>query len=139
MGANFTKLVMNDTIEVDSEGQYHWQRCLPEVIEEFSQWLIESKISIARTEILDALYRACFDRHFFVTDNGYAGLGPTELQAGDSVYVLAGGPMLYILRPVPGASRPRTFTLIGDCYVQGVMDGEAVKGHEEDFHDIVLE
>ena len=87
----------------------------------------------------ESFFEACPGRHLFLTAAGYAGLGPPELQVGDSIYALAGGRKLYVLRPVPGAIRSQTFNLVGDCYVQGIMDGEAVEGREDDFHDVFIE
>jgi hypothetical protein len=46
--------------------------------------------------------------------------------------------MLYILRPVPGTAHPSTFKLVSDCDVQGVMDGEAFEGRENDFPDVYI-
>jgi len=53
-------------------------------------------------------------------ESGYAGLGLAELQPGNLIWIPAGGHMLYMVRPVPGAAHPSTFKLVGDCYVQGV-------------------
>ncbi|PMD57267.1 uncharacterized protein K444DRAFT_483861, partial [Hyaloscypha bicolor E] len=64
-------------------------------------------------------------RRFFVTKKGYFGIGPAELEEGDEIYILAGGKVPLVLRPLP-ESQPNTFELVGDCYVHGVMDGEAV-------------
>ncbi|KAH8745951.1 heterokaryon incompatibility protein-domain-containing protein [Hyaloscypha finlandica] len=68
---------------------------------------------------------ACLGRRFFVTKKGYFGIGPAELEEGDEIYILAGGKFPLVLRPSP-ESQPNTFELVGDCYVHGVMDGEAV-------------
>jgi hypothetical protein len=38
---------------------------------------------------------------------------------------LSGGNVPFVLRPLPGP-QPNTFELVGDCYVHGVMNGEAV-------------
>jgi hypothetical protein len=69
--------------------------------------------------------RACTDRRFFVTRKGYFGTGPHELKDGDEIYIVAGGNLPLVLRPVLN-SKPNTFELIGDCYVHGIMYGEAV-------------
>ncbi len=55
-------------------------------------------------------------------------MGPAELSEGDQVYILAGGKVPLVLRPVSG-SQLDTFELVGDCYIHGVMDGEAVVEH----------
>jgi hypothetical protein len=72
-----------------------------------------------------AFRAACSGRRFFVTKKGYFGIGPAELEVGDDIYILAGGRAPLVLRPLP-ESQPNTFELVGDCYVHGVMDGEAV-------------
>ena len=84
-----------------------------------------------------SLLYASAGRRLFATDRGYIGLGPPEMQKGDHVYILSGGQVPYILRPVSGP-RPRTFDLVGDCYLHGIMHGEAA-GTDEDFHDVFLE
>ena len=60
------------------------------------------------------------------TTRGYIGIGPTEVQPGDQIYILLGATIPHVLRPVASSKRPNTFALVGGCYVQGVMHGEAV-------------
>jgi hypothetical protein len=77
-------------------------------------------------------------RRCFVTMSGYLGLGPEKMVNGDSVWILKGGRVPLVLRAdeqatpyrglLPaenGESRPVMHTLVGDCYVHGIMDGEA--------------
>ena len=64
----------------------------------------------------------CVHRALFTTKRGYLGLGPELLQPGDVVSVLYGGKVPYILRPKDGH-----YLLVGDAYVHGIMDGEAVQ------------
>jgi hypothetical protein len=81
---------------------------------------------IRHVRIFQAAFReASLGRRFFVTKKGYFGVGPAELEEGDEIYILAGGKVPLVLRPLP-ESQPNTFELVGDCYVHGVMDGEAV-------------
>ncbi|KAE9376426.1 hypothetical protein N431DRAFT_452846 [Stipitochalara longipes BDJ] len=58
---------------------------------------------------------------FFITTNGHMGIGSTKLQVGDSVYALMGGEVLFILR-----SNGDYYRLVGECYVHGLMNGEAM-------------
>jgi len=58
----------------------------------------------------------------FVTEKGYFGMGCGELEAGDEVKILAGGQLCCILRP----TKRDHFELVGQAYVHGLMDGEAV-------------
>lgn len=65
-------------------------------------------------------------RPMIITDRNYIGIGPTEVQAGDLIYILLGATIPYVLRPIPSADRPNTFTLVGGCYIEGIMAGEAI-------------
>jgi hypothetical protein len=76
------------------------------------------------------------NRRFFVTREGYLGLGPNALQAGDEVYVIKGSNVPFVLRKSDRSNLDRQpedeiqmipfpiFRLIGDCYVHNIMDGE---------------
>jgi hypothetical protein len=60
------------------------------------------------------------ERSLFWTHDGYLGLGPTNVKPGDWVCIFFGGEVLYLLRSLRGTSR-----FIGECYIHGLMDGEA--------------
>lgn len=69
---------------------------------------------------------------FFRTEDGYFGLGPETMEAGDDIVVLAGGNVPFVLRHVDSdcdncdADQSRS-QLIGWCYIHGFMHGEAVE------------
>jgi hypothetical protein len=65
---------------------------------------------------------ACKGQRFFITQGGYFGLCPHETATNDLVVILYGGQSPFILRPTQGGH-----VLIGDCYVDGVMFGEAAR------------
>jgi hypothetical protein len=67
------------------------------------------------------LRRQCPNRSLLFTENGYIGLGP-PCHSGDYVCILFGGETPFILRP-----KQADYQLIGDTYVHGIMEGEAVK------------
>ena len=70
-------------------------------------------------EVLDGF---CLSRTFFTTKNGRIGQGPQYLKPGDIVCLFHGGSVPYILRPLAD----NTFSFVGHCFVQGVMDGEGM-------------
>ena len=81
------------------------------------------------TLINRAVESATVSRRFFITENGYMGLGPEHMKKGDFIFVLFGGPVPFLLRDagnhyVPKEGPKPCHTLIGDCFVQGIMDGE---------------
>ncbi|KAF2965631.1 hypothetical protein GQX73_g7923 [Xylaria multiplex] len=66
-----------------------------------------------------------FRRCIFRTSNGYMGVGPPGLEKGDIVVVLYGCSVPVLLRRVKDR-----YALIGECFVQGLMDGEGINAGE---------
>lgn len=60
---------------------------------------------------------------FCVTENGRFAQVPFNSQSGDSICVLVGGEVPFVIRPTGRG----TYTLVGECYVDGVMDGETLE------------
>lgn len=54
--------------------------------------------------------------------NGRLGLMPNTTQLADRICVFLGGQVPYVIRPYGNEEH----TLIGLCYLHGVMDGEAM-------------
>jgi hypothetical protein len=61
-------------------------------------------------------------RRLSYSEKGYMALVSHQAQIGDLIFILCGGSMLYVLRP-----KGDNFILIGECYVHGLMDGEAIE------------
>ena len=76
--------------------------------------------------ILKDLRGTTFDRCLFTTQSGLVGLGPKTSEKGDILTVLFGGRWPFILR-----RKALHYLLVGPCYANGIMDGEAVKDREE--------
>lgn len=82
----------------------------------------------------DTYLRYCSDRmigrSFISTNEGYIGLAPADTRLGDVVCVLLGCPQPVVLRPLAAddSSRDR-WQVVGVCYVQGLMSGEAIYGN----------
>ena len=78
-------------------------------------------------------------RRLFVTSRRFLGLGPRGMKEGDGVWVLPGTGALFILRQRDDSdSNDKRYMLIGEAYVHGLMDGEAVDGKEVDLEEVVL-
>jgi hypothetical protein len=75
-----------------------------------------------------------FGRRLFETSRGFMGLGPPGAQVGDQVCLLLGGQVLYVLRDREDGHRE----FIGECYVHGMMDGQACEDESFSIRDIVL-
>lgn len=68
----------------------------------------------------------CTGRRFGVTGRGYLAMVPPGAEEGDSLVILYGLYTPFVLRRVPGDG-PKRFVMVGEAYVHGVMDGEAMK------------
>jgi len=58
-------------------------------------------------------------RSFFTTEKGYMGLSPSRVSPGDCVCIIPGCPLPMTLRKDCSA-----YTLVGECFVLGLMDEE---------------
>jgi hypothetical protein len=63
----------------------------------------------------------CTNRRLLVTTDGYVGLGPVKARQGDHVCILYGCSVPLIFREIKSG-----FSLVGEAYVHGFMDGEAL-------------
>ncbi|KAH8660845.1 hypothetical protein BGZ60DRAFT_381584 [Tricladium varicosporioides] len=71
---------------------------------------------------LDILFRHQ-GRRPFLTSEGYLGLGPASVQQGDIVAIIYGAEVPMVFRKASGVK----YLLIGEAYVDGIMDGEAME------------
>lgn len=69
----------------------------------------------------DSMGQVMYHRRVFTTRNGYFGVGSRTLTAGDKICVLLGCAVPVMLRP-----HGQQFELLGECYVHGIMAGEAL-------------
>jgi Heterokaryon incompatibility protein (HET) len=88
---------------------------------------IELQPAYDKSSFLVAWYKFSFQRSFCVTKHGRMGLVPGGSEAGDRVVVLLGGDLPFVVRE--NEKDKEEFVLIGDCYIDGITDGEALKGH----------
>ena len=81
-----------------------------------------------------AVQMATVQRKFFITQKGFLGIGPPTMSSGDRVVVLFGGNVPFLLREHVNSTTTGIslegpdplWKLIGDCYLHGIMDGEAM-------------
>ncbi|KAH7082449.1 heterokaryon incompatibility protein-domain-containing protein [Paraphoma chrysanthemicola] len=79
-------------------------------------------------------YLAAFQ--FFISEKGYIGMGPKSMKLGDTVHVFLGGSVPFVLRqivePTNSSTQEPNYEFVGNCFVQGIMDGEALHGVDLD-------
>lgn len=59
-------------------------------------------------------------------------MAPTAAQKGDLIVILFGGQTPFLLRKLE--SEVDDYALIGECYVHGIMDGEATEWLHKGLH-----
>ena len=77
---------------------------------------------MAREAVEIPLHGTCHGRRFARTRNGYMGIVPAATGLGDTVSVVACGAVPHVLRHIESDR----YSLVGECYVHGIMDGEVV-------------
>jgi hypothetical protein len=79
--------------------------------------------------------QVCRGRKLAVLQKYWITLGPDHARKGDCICILHGSSVPWILRPHAEAS---TYEVIGQCFVDGEMYGEAVDWSEDDADTFVL-
>ncbi|ETS75336.1 hypothetical protein PFICI_12280 [Pestalotiopsis fici W106-1] len=68
------------------------------------------------------------NQKFFVTTDGYFGMGPKMMIPGDEVWILFGGRVPFILRRKnTHGEADNGYTLVGHAFLYGIMNGEATQ------------
>ena len=76
--------------------------------------------------------RTTINTRFFITKSGRMGLGPTSIRRGDRIAIAKGSDQVFVLRKAL-----RYHRLMGECYVDGLMYGQA-QGDDSTYEQICL-
>ena len=127
--------------------QNTWKRLGSSELKAFEQWACTFPFSAApgpqspldRT-FLFAMRAAICGRAIFVTQFGHTGLCEPTTRAGDEVWILHGGRVPFLLRPITlkVLNGPPQYVFIGDCHITRFMDGEAFQQVNHMAHEVVL-
>lgn len=102
--------------------------------------------------VMDTIFYSAMYSRFFITNEMSIGLGPTTTKVGDEVWIVCGGSLPLILRREEsetamngnlngngnGDDMEERHILVGTCYLDGIMDGEAAENLERDAVDVHL-
>ncbi|KAI9147596.1 Heterokaryon incompatibility protein [Paramyrothecium foliicola] len=69
--------------------------------------------------------RVANHRRFFTTSKGYLGMALETTEKSDGIYILEGCTVPVVLRDLGDGQH---FEFVGECYVHGIMNGEALEG-----------
>ena len=81
-------------------------------------------VSLNTKKFLSSVGFCCSKRSFIITEEGYIGIAPNATKPGDRVCVLFGCRTPMLLRKTSGLKSQ----VVGECYIDGVMDVEAFLG-----------
>ncbi|KAE9366627.1 HET-domain-containing protein [Stipitochalara longipes BDJ] len=112
------KAMGSPTMEMARRCFLSWQRDDSGILEDDIHFLTQQAVA--------SLAGCCL----FETEEGYIGVCMSWTKPGDIISVLLGCPTPLILRLA--SSRPGSFHIVGDCYVQGLMYAEAFLGQIPD-------
>lgn len=98
---------------------------------------VPESFDVADEQIQESLRVAYMGRRLFRTREGYLGIGPQSLKEGNEVWILAGAAVPIVLQTLPSGN----YALVGEAYVHGIMNGEAVgtAGGESRVREIYIE
>lgn len=82
-----------------------------------------SDVDIAAWDRADGITGISHGRRLFITDLGYLGLAPVASVVGDEICIILGATVPYVIR-----REGRYCRFVGECYILGLMNGEAVDG-----------
>jgi hypothetical protein len=85
---------------------------------------VQTMIDAGLGDYYEQLQVVAQGRRPLLTSTGYLGIGPNETQPGDVLVILLVAQVPYILRR---HSEDSTLRLVGEAYVHGLMNGEAMK------------
>ncbi|KAM0330173.1 hypothetical protein ACHAQA_004346 [Verticillium albo-atrum] len=74
----------------------------------------------------------CYSRRLAVSHNGYLSLVPALAEVGDVIAIIPGTTVPFVLRDkrYDQATDSNVYTLVGECYVHGIMNGEKADASE---------
>jgi hypothetical protein len=120
---NNSKLILTNLYSVFRRRNLRqWEKALR--YKEPEQYKLDNdKSSLVAAQYEQQIWDVCTHRRLIVTQKGYLGLVPASTRHGDKVAIFQGGSTPYILQ----RSRKGTYMFRGDCYIHGIMHGEALQ------------
>lgn len=82
--------------------------------------------------LIGAMQRWCASRRRGLTKRGYVGQFCADARIGDVICIPAGSAVPFVIH----LREKGMYEVIGECYVHGIMQGEAFRNVKEEFHDL---
>ena len=72
-------------------------------------------------------------KKLFTTSLGYLGMGPPNMEKEDGVVIFKGATVPFVVRSLGDGK----YKLLGECYCDGIMDGEIIGIRSEQTFDLI--
>ncbi|VTT72411.1 unnamed protein product [Fusarium fujikuroi] len=109
------------------------------------EWFVSSEVALAKSckqviQDFDELIRQTSERRrFIVTSDGQLGFCPERCEKGDVIMIIPGGKVPYVLRKTEDVKCTlRRYRLLGDAFINGVMEGQKISPSMSQFTNIVI-
>ncbi|KAE8448051.1 hypothetical protein EG329_009816 [Mollisiaceae sp. DMI_Dod_QoI] len=124
---------------VDQQDSYQLMRRLMAVLSgkepvEYLHEILTTEKWANLPDYMNNVASACSNRAFFTTLDGRIGLGPSNLESGDTVCIFCNTFSPFIIRPADSGHNK----LIGEAYVHGLMYGEIFDEKDEKSMETIL-
>lgn len=90
--------------------------------------LVQENLGSVQNEFWRQVHKVTRNRALAATSDGRLGLVPAQAKPGDLICILFGCSVPVVLRQY---DTPK-YTLVGECYMHGIMDGETVKSVQQE-------
>ncbi|KAH7120900.1 heterokaryon incompatibility protein-domain-containing protein [Dendryphion nanum] len=135
----FWRTILGDlTLAFSPDLEYLWSRCDEATMQDYLETIVNffnpgedggpvckpNQPSLSKIILI-----ATYEKALFLTDDGGMGLAYQGVKEGDEVWILEGGNTPFVLSRGEGKGR---FTVAGDCYLDGFMDGQGMGGRVEE-------
>jgi hypothetical protein len=103
----------------------NFKQTMPAKDDDHQNWL--SEVSRMYAGFVERRSLTMRSRSFFISRTGYMGIGPLAVKEGDMICILLGCNIPLLIR-----KEDDYHVLVGECFVWGLMDGEAMEGRTDD-------
>lgn len=97
----------------------------------------QKELGIVKARVDRMTLEAYWDWEFFMTDAGDIGRGSAAQRVGDQIWVLENARVPFMLRP-SGRGDQKTYTLVEECFVFGIMNGELLNSGDLVFENLQI-
>ena len=130
LGGESRKVLPDDLVTVET-----WWELATSAVKQGNDGSFLNSQDVDLIAIAGLIRKSVREHKFWLTSQGFLGMGPRTLEKGDEVFVAKGSKVPLIFRPIENtlaekygiAGDERGYLFVGPCYIHGFMDGEAVK------------